>query len=278
MNDMIAITTDQRKFFEQNGFLVVEDALPPDMTERLIVAVDRIDERVRRDLGKGSHDKSEKRNILQEDFDAFRPLITWAKTAPLVWQILGPNIHLVTSHAIIVPPSAPGTARTKLVNRFHRDGGTSPLDLAEPHPRLFIKVAYFLTDLTQPDSGQFQAIPGSHRLIGPPPMINGSSIPHGAMELRVRPGTAVIFESRTWHGVGPNYSPLTRKSVYFGYGYRWLRPMDYTTYPREILDRCTPLERQMLGDGSYDLSYYLPREEDVPLRALLKASAPESHY
>lgn len=272
------LTEEQRKSFDLNGYLVVEDALSPDMIKRLTDAVDRLDARLRREQGKGPQEKVEKRNILAEDFDAFRPLITWPKTAPLAWQLLGPNIHIITSHMIVLPPAVPETDPSKLVTGFHRDGGTSPTDLAEPHPRMFLKIAYFLTDLTQPGSGQFQVVPGSNRILGPLPKLNGSPHPHGAIELRVRPGTAVLFENRTYHGVAPNFSRLTRKSLYFGYGYRWLRPMDYQTYPREILQCCTPLERQMLGDASYDLGYYLPKEEDVPLRKLMGAAVTVSPY
>jgi ectoine hydroxylase-related dioxygenase (phytanoyl-CoA dioxygenase family) len=268
--DIPILTDEQRQFFDNNGFLVVEDALPPDMVERLIETCDRVDAKIRKEQGLGAHDRSQKRNVLLEDPDAFLPLVDWRKTVPLAWQLLGWNLHLITSHLIVLPPAAPGTERKNLTNGFHRDGGTSASELAEPHPRMFLKIAYFLTDLTQSDAGALQVVPGSNRLIGRLPMLNGSNLPHGAIELNVKPGTAVFFENRCYHGVGQNFSDITRKSLYFGYGYRWVRPMDYVQYPQELLDRCTPVQRQMLGYVSYDLGAYLPKDEDVPVRALLK--------
>ena len=56
-----------------------------------------------------------------------------------------------------------------------------------------------------------------------------------------------------WHAVGPNHSTRVRESLFFGYGYRWLRPMDYVTMPAELLERCDPIRRQLLGDASTQL-------------------------
>ena len=55
-----------------------------------------------------------------------------------------------------------------------------------------------------------------------------------------------------------------------GYGYRWVRPMDYAQMPPEILDKCNPVQRQLLSDESYDLGHYIPKDEDVPIRALIE--------
>ena len=39
--------------------------------------------------------------------------------------------------------------------------------------------------------------------------------------------------------------------------------------PKSLVDRCTPLQKQLIGEVGDALSYYLPEEEDVPLKALL---------
>ena len=80
----------------------------------------------------------------------------------------------------------------------------------------------------------------------------------------------MIFEQRMWHAVGPNRSDLTRKGVFFGYGYRWLRPMDYVAQPAALLERCSPLRRQLLGDAATELGYYIPTDADLPLRTLAR--------
>ena len=84
--------------------------------------------------------------------------------------------------------------------------------------------------------------------------------------MNVKAGTAFLFEQRTWHGIGRNWSGLPRKTLFVGYAYRWIKPMDYVSMPDALLARCTPIQKQLLGAVSDPISYYLPREEDVPLK------------
>jgi hypothetical protein len=52
--------------------------------------------------------------------------------------------------------------------------------------------------------------------------------------------------------------------------FRWVKPMDYITMPDALLSRATPIQKQLLGAVSDPLSYYLPRDEDVPLKAMVE--------
>jgi ectoine hydroxylase len=95
--------------------------------------------------------------------------------------------------------------------------------------------------------------------------------PYGAIEIQCKPGTAVLFEQRTWHAVGPNLSNITRKALFFGYGFRWIQPMDYVQMPERLVQNADPIQRQMLGHITHNLGFYLPKAEDIPLRAWLEA-------
>jgi ectoine hydroxylase-related dioxygenase (phytanoyl-CoA dioxygenase family) len=181
-------------------------------------------------------------------------------------DLLGPNIQLLTSHLTVLPPAAPDADRSRKGGGWHRDGGTSPAEMAEPHPRLFLKVAYWLSDTRSVDSGAMRIVPGSNRLIGPPPRDAETGDPVGAVDLRVRAGTAVLFEQRTWHARGMNYSEQPRVGVFMGYSYRWIRPMDYLRYPRELLDGLSPIQQQLLADVEDPMRFWLPEDEDLPLR------------
>lgn len=260
-----ALTDEQRRRFEEDGFLVVPNALPPEMLERLTEVCDRLYARgiAERGLSKVNH--WDLRNCLPHD-PVFLDLLDWPATFPLVVDLLNWNIHLITSHLIMRAPSPPGVDAAWKANNWHRDGGTSPQEMQEPHPRLLIKIAYWLTDLSEPDRGAIRFIPGSHRMVGRPAWGEGQADPYGAVEMRAKPGDAILFEQRMWHAVGPNRSDMVRKSLFFGYGYRWLRPMDYVTQSRELLDQVSPIRRQLLGDAATQLGYYLPTDEDVPLR------------
>jgi ectoine hydroxylase-related dioxygenase (phytanoyl-CoA dioxygenase family) len=268
--EVVRLTEEQGRRFEETGYLVVEEALPAGMAEELRQRSLGLYEADRQARGFGRHDFWELRNCLLAD-EAFLPLVDWPATFPLVVDLLGPNIQLSTSHLTVLPPAAPGA--TANAGGWHRDGGTSASEMAEPHPRLFIKIAYWLSDTRDPRSGAMRLVPGSNRLTGRPPTLPGEDGPVGAIDLRVRPGTAVLFEQRTWHCRGHNQSPEPRVGLFIGYSYRWIRPMDYVTMPEELLARCSPIRRQLLGDAQTQMGYYLPTDADIPLRAWAKERA-----
>ena len=83
-------------------------------------------------------------------------------------------------------------------------------------------------------------------------------------------GTAVLFDRRTWHSRSHNTSGVTRKALFFGYSYRWLRGLDYNTMPEELLEGCDPIRRQLLGDGVGMTGWWQPRDDDVPLKIWLE--------
>jgi ectoine hydroxylase-related dioxygenase (phytanoyl-CoA dioxygenase family) len=258
------LTDEQRRLFEDTGFLVIPEALPVERVEELRERSLGLYEAERQALGLGPHAFWEMRNCILAD-EVFLPLLDWPATFPLVVDLLGPNIQLSTSHLTVLPP-APAEARREPGGGWHRDGGTSAGEMAEPHPRLFIKIAYWLSDTTHPESGAMRLVPGSNRLIGRPPTLPGADEPVGAIDLRVPAGTAVLFEQRTWHCRGNNYSNEPRVGLFIGYSYRWIRPMDYVTMPAELLARSSPIRRQLLGDAQTQMGYYLPKDEDLPLR------------
>jgi ectoine hydroxylase len=262
----VKLTEEQRQQFARDGFLVVPDALPPAMVERLLAAVDRLYEQGLCGKGLSKVNHWELRNCLPAD-DLFLELVDWPTTFPLVVDLMNWNIHLITSHLVVRAPSPPEADAAWKATGWHRDGGTAATEMQEPHPLILMKIAYWLTDLSEPGRGAIRFVPGSHRLTGRPAQGEGEPDPYGAIELRAKPGDAVIFEQRMWHAVGPNTSEITRKSLFYGYGYRWLRPMDYVTMPQELLSRCDPIRRQLLGDASTQLGYWLPTDEDAPLRA-----------
>jgi phytanoyl-CoA dioxygenase PhyH len=260
------LTPEQRHQFERDGFMVIPDALTLEWVERLLSMVDGLSARGIQEQGLSKTHHWEMRNCLPVD-DLLLELVDWPATFPLVVDLMNWNIHLITSHLIVRAPSPPEADAAWKASGWHRDGGTAASEMQEPHPLILMKVAYWLTDLSEPGRGAIRLIPGSHRLIGRPAQAEGAPDPYGAIELRARPGDAVIFEQRMWHAVGPNTSTLTRKSLFYGYGYRWLRPMDYVTMPPELLARCDPIRRQLLGDAATQLGYWLPTDADAPLKA-----------
>ena len=86
-------TEAQLRQFNDEGYLIVEDALTPALLGRLNEAVDGVEKRERVAKGLGPNDMVNKFRTVVED-DAFLDLLDVPKTFPLLWDILGWNIQL----------------------------------------------------------------------------------------------------------------------------------------------------------------------------------------
>ncbi len=254
------MTDEQRDHFEDRGYLVVEDALDDDMLGKLLEAGDRVDARERAARALAPDSLMMKFRTIVED-DLFLELLDWPKTFPLIWDILGWNVQHYISHLIYYPPESGDDVDPK-PGAWHQDGGRPIPEMERPHPRLSLKIGFWLTDISAPDSGGIRIVPESHKRDQAPDFADG-------MQIRVKAGTAVLFDRRMWHSRGINTSERTRKVLFLGYSYRWLRGLDYNLIPGEILEKCGPIQRQLLGDGVDVKGWWQPTEEDVPLKGCL---------
>lgn len=142
----------------------------------------------------------------------FLELLDHPATLPLVIDALGPNVFMYHCHLDVHPPEP---SDVPLPWMWHQDGGVVNRDLeGTPRPRLSVKVAYFLTDVSEPGRGNFVLLPGSHRAnaIERPPD-DDNALP-GARPLLASAGDAVVFDRRVWHMRSPNRSTLTRKALF----------------------------------------------------------------
>ena len=271
-------TDEQLKAFNDMGYLVVEDAISREMVDALEEVADRVDAEERTKKGLAPHKLLSKFRTVVED-DLLLELLDNKKVFPLLWDILGWNIQLYISHLIMYPPEPPDTPRVTKAAHWHQDGGRPVPEMERPHPRLSLKVSYWLTDVTDRDNGAMRLIPGSHKLDTRPPNSdnNPDGDPEGAMDLLVKRGTAVLFDRRMWHSRGWNFSDVTRKVLFMGYSYRWLRGLDYNLMPAELLEKCDPIRRQLLGDGVDVKGWWQPTDADVPLKTWIEEHRGEEY-
>jgi ectoine hydroxylase len=278
-------TADERSRFDRDGYFLVAQALSVDEIAELIEVIDAITATVRRDRGLAADVAVSVRNIVCRH-PTFQRLLDRDTIIARVVGLLGPWIQLRGSN-FDVRPSQPSGARA-VEDRFgdwHRDqpAGGWPT-VAGVVPFMELKVGYYLTDLTAPSSGALRIRPGSHRW---PQSTHPEASPHcePAVELEVPAGTAIIWRTSLLHKVAPNHSGRTRKCIYLAYQHRWLRPSDYVSVPAEVLARCNPVQRQLLGalgEGLCQLAdadvepcspYWTPRQPDVPLENWARSHA-----
>lgn len=244
------LTPEQRQSFDKDGFLVVPNALSSETVRYLIEAGDR--------LAEGFLNKPQLVDRPQYNHLDFRPgllreeamlaLVTNDSTAPLVVQLLGPNIHLLSTDLIYKKPERPGAPAFR--RGWHRDLRI-PKDVGHTSlPRMGIKICYCLTDFHQPESGMTLMARGTHLRTTPLVIPEGQVDPPGVevCDFRLNSGDAFLFENRIFHTAAPNRSNRTSKVLMYGYAYRWMKQEVYLENPdKRLLEKSGPIARQLLG-------------------------------
>lgn len=276
------ISAEERAEFQREGVLLIRNALSEDHRAQLEAAVDRVyaEERA---AGRVRPDGTlHLLGFLPRD-EAFGELLTHAGTFPYVWGLAGWNIYTHHNHLDVTPP-APEPEPPAW--GWHQDGyrqNSDPevFDGSVPRPMFSLKVAYVLSDLSQPGRGATKIVPGSHlqnRFARPTGDLADQPDPEGTVEITANPGDAFIFDRRLWHSRSPNYSDVTRKMLFVGYTYRWIRPLDDMPIDETgpWWRNRTPVQRQLCGEGAHTANYwgigwngYI--DEDIPLRKQLRS-------
>jgi ectoine hydroxylase-related dioxygenase (phytanoyl-CoA dioxygenase family) len=248
--DFFHLRPEQRHSFDQDGFLVVRDALPAETVGRLIEAGDRLAEpflNKPKVLNRPEYNHLDLRPGLLRD-DAFLALVANASTVSLVVQLLSANIHLHSTTLIYKRPETPNAPAFR--RGWHRDIRI-PRDLGHRSlPRVGIKVCYCLTDFLEPNAGMTLMARGTHQRTEPLALPEGRVDPADVevCDLKLNAGDALLFENRTFHSAAPNRSNRVSKVLMYGYSYRWMKPEVYLDVPdKGLLDQSEPIIRQLLG-------------------------------
>jgi hypothetical protein len=269
-NPFDAISETDYETFRRDGFLLIRGALDEPLRSRLEAAVDDL---------YAAHGAAGSLHALGAVFhsEVFAELLDLPAVFPHIWGHLGWNIFVNHSHVDVNPPVRKNPKPTWA---WHQDGYRQNRDLdMDPRPMLAMKVGYVLSDLSERGRGGTLVIPGSHldnTLARTEPGPDGEyPMPPGAVEITAEPGDAFIFDRRLWHSRSSNRSSVTRKMIFLGYTYRWIRMRD-DAIKSAAWERMSPLRRQLLGHGEENASFFgitaanPAWDDDIPLRAELK--------
>ena len=243
--DLVQLTETQRRDFNENGYLIVPQALDKAMVDRLIEGGDRLMESFEYE----DYYAHRRPGLIQEE-DAYASLITNSSTVPLIVQLLGPNIHITNTALIYKHPQAP---EMPAFRNWHRDVGVH-LDLGHQSlPRVGLKIGYCLTDFTVPNSGATMFVRKSNNFSGPLPIPKGKVDPLEFDEPILRAGDAFLFESRIYHAAALNFTDQVAKVVIYGYHYSWVKPDYYLRHyngklqpDAALLEKLDDIGRQLL--------------------------------
>ena len=110
--DWHSLSDEEIRYFDDNGYLIVRNVLDPDTIEELIEASDRLmaSDRLENRQHNSNNLYDSFRNCVSID-DAFIPLLTQKTILPIVVQLLGAHLQLMTSHLIYKHPDPPEYTR-----------------------------------------------------------------------------------------------------------------------------------------------------------------------
>ena len=224
---MSALTPDEHDFFHTNGYLVVPDAVEPDLLARLEAEFqiwkeesrqhqeaygETIDGRARFDLEPGhTSDTPALRRISAPDeiSDAYFEAMSNSRMTDCVAALIGPNVKFHHSKVNSKLPGA-GTAV-----KWHQDFPFTP------HNNDDLVTALLMVDAVTEENGPLEVLPGSHR--GPLHNLWHNDVFTGAIDdaeaARCRrnatlctgnAGSVCLMHTRLLHGSAPNRSDRPR--------------------------------------------------------------------
>jgi ectoine hydroxylase-related dioxygenase (phytanoyl-CoA dioxygenase family) len=264
----------ERSQFDEQGYLIVENALAPERVAALVPACDRLAAQRRKDYDLAPHDAIDIPDIIGRD-PLFLELIDCETTFPKAWGILGWNSCIYHSGLLVTPPDDPNRATSEASVAWHQDSMRVNDEIeVNPRPRLSIKVFFFVSDMSKPGRGNTLIVPGSHLRDEVTVPEDGHASPEGAIPLCVPAGAAVIIDRRIWHSRSINDWHETRKMLMLGYSFRWLLPKDNMTV-EHLYPGLDPIRGQLLRDNPSNGSTYAPEQGDTPLRDWLSQHCPQ---
>ena len=272
--DFRRLTIDERELWDRDGYFIIEGALSEDEMAPIEDEIDRYDA-LSQQHGREAGSYLDLMNIVDRTIDrsngneslptepnrVFIELLDHPGHLGILCDLMGAAVHALGTQIMIRPPCATPKSR------WHRDTmapyGFPP---ANGHmPLQQFRIGWFLTDMPEPNMGNFCVIPGSHHQ-GFPKIPSG--LDHalqltsfadyekledicegcpGARQITVNRGDAVVFHNALFHAVSRNTSAIHRRNLYYVYGPWWARLSDRNEVSPAAAAMCSPVQKQLIG-------------------------------
>ena len=235
----------------EDGLVIIPNALPP-------ATVDHFRRRMETLPDSYGYGPNSLVRLFEQGMD-FVGLMENEPALSLMERILGANLHIM---ALQGHRMRAGTE----VLAYHADElylhlpPNWPPEAELPPIINAVNCHYYLVDVPE-ELGPTMVVPGSHRS-GRSPLIEDGTPPQwrgrGPIAATLKAGDCLLYSNACWHSGSPNRTDRHRLSVVVGYTRRFVAQRFYPflnyNLSRDILDRCTPRQRELLGEhprGAY---------------------------
>jgi hypothetical protein len=220
------ITTDERDFFQREGYLHVPGVLAGDHLRLIQDEFDRVWE-------------IEKPKVNQHRLLKYQPFIDLIEHPPILERhkaIFGNQVQLLQYDLLRQGPGSTFPERA-----WHRDfvfPGDRPLS---------INTIIMLNEMSE-ERGPTRIVPRTHLGDQLPPADQVKQPLPGEVAVYAAPGDAVFINSAIWHTGGRNTTDGLRRGIYLYYGYWWLKRYESEqTLPWQALVNASEGRLRLLG-------------------------------
>jgi ectoine hydroxylase-related dioxygenase (phytanoyl-CoA dioxygenase family) len=233
--------------FHRDGYLFLENVLPPDTTAHLRADLDRaLAAHPPRPGGRIElHPRMFELSQANLGLFALEPIVTFAE------KLIGTVCHVIHNNSFRTPPGGG-------LSTWHQDDPSHYL-VTHGEPPTNVRLAvllftcnYYLTDVETVAHGPTQVIPGSH-LFGasPPHPMEGTRYEQRVVSCLGPAGSVVMFNNQVWHRGAPNASQRTRYMTQVSYarrlvGHKYYPFMNYQM-PEHVYRGADERLRRLLG-------------------------------
>jgi len=247
-------TREQWAAFMRDGVLTIENAIPDEEVEEYLEGMERI---VRAIPGHKPGRHVMLHNFVERD-PVFAKAIDHPRHIGYAYDLFGEQTKLNIGQLFQRPP---GGGLTK----WHFDGPRAlPYSVFSPYLPLEIKVGYWLTDLPEPNMGNFTYVPGSHMR----PYFDAYDTldpVEGEVPLIVRRGAMTFMHCNIWHKVQNNDSDVTRKNFFLAYSPSWITARDRVVSDPAWLATLDREQRIIMRSYEQQTHHAKPLASDYPL-------------
>lgn len=231
--------------FARDGFVVIHDAIEPELVAALKAALVRLE--IAQGFGyRGTAFEGIRTvriyNLLVHD-PIFARVPIQPKVLELAEALLDPGLLLSSLSAITLGPGQPAQP-------IHADSQLIPLP--RPHPAIAVNAMWALSDFTEAN-GATRVIPGSHRRDHAPDYRGR----YESVAAEMPAGSVMLFDSQLWHGGGANTTRDKRWAIACYYCAGWIRQQENQQLgvPRDLARGFPRRLQELLGYSVYQGLY-----------------------
>mgnify|MGYP000353380170 CR=1 FL=1 len=248
-------TLRQWQQFQDDGFIVIENALSQTEIDDYLAAIERVANKDDKYTEGGYYGIE---NIVERD-PTLANVIDHPRHVGFAYDIYGELLKLHQTQVFLRTPQ-PGHN-----NKWHPDGARAlPYGVFAPRLPLQIKIGYWLTDLPEEQMGNLVVLPGSHRKQTMDAYDTHEKV-KGQHVLKVKRGTMTIMHSNIWHQVQANNSDVTRKNIFIAYCPAWLTNADRHNSDPAWLETLNREQRIIMRSYDHAYSNAKPPASEFPL-------------